>query len=630
MCGILGVYNLNNERIDKSLCKSMLDKINHRGPDGFGDFYLDNIALLHRRLAILDTTINGKQPMFSKKKKWVIVFNGCIYNFLDLKNDLISKGHFFNSNSDTEVIVEGIEEYGIDFIKSLNGMFSIAALNIFTKDLYLIRDRYGIKPLYYWFNGKTFVFSSEIKSIIAHKDFSMDLDYDSLDEYFTFQNMLSFKTLFKGIHLLPPANILLINSQTKKITHNSWWDYDFTNADYSISFEEASHTLSDLIKQAVERQLVSDVPLGSYLSGGVDSGTIASVASNKISGLHTFTCGFDMSNISGVEVNYDERKQAEMISAHLKSRQYERIINSTDIRFSIDKIVYGLEDLKLGMSYPNYYASNLASKFVKVCLQGAGGDELFGGYPWRYYRIFDSMSAESFYNKYYDFWQRLVKDEEKHLLFNNQLNNNIDTSESRKKFRRVFTFNQKLKYKTPQDFINNSLYFEAKTFLSSLFLVGDKLSMANGLEERFPFMDNDLVEFAMRIPVEHKLGNLEKEIMKIDENQPQKRVFYKNYDDGKNILRNSMKNFLPNEITKNKKQGFSAPEENWFRKDNFEFTKNILLNKKSTMREFIDLNFVKNKLNNHLNKKENNRLLLWSFLCFDRWCNIFLDGKIPN
>ena len=630
MCGILGVYNLNNERIDKSLCQSMLDKMNHRGPDGFGDFYLDNIALLHRRLAILDTTNNGKQPMFSKNKKWVIIFNGCIYNFLDLKNDLISKGHFFNSNSDTEVIVEGIEEYGIDFIKSLNGMFSIAALNIFTKDLYLIRDRYGIKPLYYWFNGKTLVFSSEIKSIIAHKDFSMDLDYDSLDEYFTFQNMLSFKTLFKGIHLLPPANILLINSQTKKITHNSWWDYDFTNADYSISFEEASHTLSDLIKQAIERQLVSDVPLGSYLSGGVDSGTIASVASNKISGLHTFTCGFDMSNISGVEVNYDERKQAEMISAHLKSRQYERIINSTDIRFSIDKIVYSLEDLKLGMSYPNYYASNLASKFVKVCLQGAGGDELFGGYPWRYYRIFDSMSAENFYNKYYDFWQRLVKDEEKHLLFNNQLNNSIDISESRKKFRRVFTFNQKLKYNTPQDFINNSLYFEAKTFLSSLFLVGDKLSMANGLEERFPFMDNDLVEFAMRIPVEYKLGNLEKEIMKIDENQPQKRDFYKNYDDGKNILRNSMKNFLPKEIIKNKKQGFSAPEENWFRKDNFEFTKNILLNKKSTMREFIDLSFVENKLNNHLNKKENNRLLLWSFLCFDRWCNIFLDGKTPN
>ena len=135
MCGILGVYNLNNERIDKSLCQSMLDKMNHRGPDGFGDFYLDNIALLHRRLAILDTTNNGKQPMFSKNKKWVIVFNGCIYNFLDLKNDLISKGHFFNSNSDTEVIVEGIEEYGIDFIKSLNGMFSIAALNIFTKDV---------------------------------------------------------------------------------------------------------------------------------------------------------------------------------------------------------------------------------------------------------------------------------------------------------------------------------------------------------------------------------------------------------------------------------------------------------------------------------------------------------------
>ena len=197
------------------------------------------------------------------------------------------------------------------------------------------------------------------------------------------------------------------------------------------------------------------------------------------------------------------------------------------------------------MSYPNYYISRLASKFVKGCLQGTGGDELYGGYPWRYYKIFKSVNQDEFFDQYYKFWQRLVSDKNKSELFTKNVLNKIDINNPRKIFERVFRFNKKLNYKTPEDHINNSLYFEIKTFLPGLLLVGDKLSMAHGIEERFPFLDNDLVEYAQKIPVKHKLGNLEKEIEYIDENTLRKKQVYRQFDDGKNVLEKQWK-FYPN------------------------------------------------------------------------------------
>ena len=230
--------------------------------------------------------------------------------------------------------------------------------------------------------------------------------------------------------------------------------------------------------------MVSDVPVGAYLSGGIDSGSIASVASKEVDRLATFTCGFDMNEVTGrrlILTNGD----AELMANYLGTEQYEQVMNAIDIRWSLPKLVYHLEDLRVGMSYPNYYIARLASKFVKVCLQGTGGDELFGGYPWRYYKVFDSLSQQDFFNQYYNYWQRLVQDKEKKELFNKSVLDKIDLNAPRKVFERVFTFNKKLKYNSPKDHINNSLYFEIKTFLSSLFLVGDKLAMSNGLEERF-------------------------------------------------------------------------------------------------------------------------------------------------
>ena len=289
--------------------------------------------------------------------------------------------------------------------------------------------------------------------------------------------------------------------------------------------------------------------------------------------------------------------------------------------------MYHLEDLRVGMSYPNYYISRLASKFVKVCLQGTGGDELFGGYPWRYYYVFDSLSQKDFFNQYYAFWQRLVPDHQKVELFQSSVYSNIDLKEPRKIFERVFTFNSKLLYNTPEDHVNNCLYFEIKTFLPGLLYVGDKLGMANSLEERFPFLDNDLVNFAMKIPVRHKLGNLEKEISRIDENVERKKKVYRTFDDGKNVLRKAMEDFIPDSIINRKKQGFSAPDESWYRGENANYVKELLLNKRTVSSEFINQKYVEKIVHEHIDKRINHRLLIWSFMNFEWWCRIFLNGE---
>jgi asparagine synthase (glutamine-hydrolysing) len=625
MCGILGVFNLDQKPFEVSALKNMVNSIAHRGPDGEGFYVKENIALAHKRLAIIDTSEKGSQPMISHDGKWVVVFNGCIYNYLEIKQELILKGKTFISNSDTEVITESLSVYGPSVFERFNGMFAIGAWNTDEKTLYLSRDRFGVKPLYYWFNGKTLVFASEIKAIKEHPDFSMAVNIDALNEYFTFQNLFTFQTLFKGVYMLPQANTIKIDSNTTIIKYNAWWDYDFTQPDESMSFGGAREETLRLFKQAVKRQMIADVPVGAYLSGGMDSGSIVSVASSYVDRLSTFTCGFDMSEVTGVEANYDERRDAELLANHFKTEQFEQVINAGDIRWSLPKVVWHIEDLRVGMSYPNYYISRLASKFVKVCLQGTGGDELYGGYPWRYYRVFDSLSEHDFYNQYYSFWQRLVSDGDKSELFNPEVFKNIDINEPRRIFERVFTFNSKLKYDTPEHHIQNSLYFEIKTFLPGLLMVGDKLAMANGLEERFPFLDNDLVELAQRIPVRHKLANLEK-MKRVDENELRdKKSVYQEYSDGKNVLRQAMMDLIPEKILNRKKQGFSAPDESWYRGENAQYVKDILLSKKTSSSCFINHQYIEKIVNEHIGKKINHRLLIWSFLNFELWCKLFLE-----
>lgn len=627
MCGIAGIFQLNGRAVADREIKLMTRALAHRGPDGEDVYVKQNIGLGHRRLAILDVSPKACQPMSSKNGEWIIVFNGCIYNFHDLKKELQSRGHQFVSTGDTEVIAEGLAAYGPSFFERLNGMFAIGAWNSSTSELWLSRDRFGIKPLYYTLRNGTFLFASEIKAFFEHPSFSIGLNHNSLNEYFTFQNQFTYQTLFENVYMLPQANTVKIDTHTTEVKHKSWWDYDFSQSDESISFEDACGETKRLFHNAVARQMVADVPVGSYLSGGMDSGSIAVSASQHMDRLYTFTCGFDMSQVTGIEANYDERRDAELTANYIKSEHYEQVMNAGDLSWSLPRLVWHLEDLRVGMSYPNYYISRLASKFVKVCLQGTGGDELFGGYPWRYYRIFKSLSQKDFFDQYYNFWQRMIPDQDNSRLFTDSVLKNISLSEPREIFEKVFLFNDTLRYDSPEQHINNCLYFEIKTFLPGLLLVGDKLSMANGLEERFPFLDNDLADFAQKIPVRYKLGNLEK-MKRIDENEfRDKRNLYTEFDDGKNVLRKAMTDLLPERIVNRKKQGFSAPDESWYRGENAAYMKDLLLNKKTVSTEYISKEFITRMIDEHIEKKINHRLLLWSLMNFEWWCRIFLNGE---
>ena len=628
MCGITGVFNLNGAQVAPQFLQKMTDRLAHRGPDGQGIFIKENVGLGHRRLSILDLSEKGAQPMHSANKDWTIVFNGCIYNYKELKTNLLSLGHTFVSTTDTEVISEGLAEYGISFFQKLDGMFAVGAYHHSTSTLYLSRDRFGVKPLYYYFQEGVLLFASEIKAFLDHPKFKVKLNAGALNEYFTFQNLFSFRTLFDGVAMLPPANTLAINTSTSEIKHNAWWDYHFaSDTASSMTEEEAIFQTEDLFKKAVTKQMVADVPVGSYLSGGMDSGSIAVTAATHVPRLYTFTGGFEMNNVTGVESNFDERRDAELTANIIKSEHYEQVMNSGDLKFSLPKVVYHLEDLRVGMSYPNYTIARLASKFVKVCLQGTGGDELFAGYPWRYYRVFQSLDQKDYLDQYYQYWQRLVSDDQKPFLFQDEVFGLMDITEPRTIFDKVFLFNNKLKYNTPEEHINNSLYFEIKTFLPGLLLVGDKLAMAHGLEERFPFLDNDLVDFVQKMPVKYKLGNLEL-MKKIDENVVgNKRKLYQQYDDGKNVLRKAMQNILPQEILQRKKQGFSAPDESWYRGENAQYVKELLLGKNIVSHEYIKPKFIEQILHEHTQMGVNHRLLLWSLMNFEWWCRIFINGE---
>jgi len=249
MCGIVGIFNLNEEPVSRNILKRMTRQLSHRGPDDEGFFIKNNLGLGHRRLSIIDTSPLGSQPMVSKDGNWVVVFNGCIYNFQELKLDLKSKGHIFVSGSDTEVLVEGLAEYGPTFFQELNGMFAIGAWNTNEKSLYLSRDRYGVKPLYYWYTGNKFLFASEIKAFLKHPDFKVDLNFAALNEYFTFQNLFRYHTLFKDVTMLPPANTVNIKTDIDEFKHHSWWDYDFSEPDETMSFEDARTELLRLMKK---------------------------------------------------------------------------------------------------------------------------------------------------------------------------------------------------------------------------------------------------------------------------------------------------------------------------------------------------------------------------------------------
>ncbi|CAN5713071.1 asparagine synthase (glutamine-hydrolyzing) [soil metagenome] len=627
MCGIAGVCNLNGEAVSTGLLKRMTDVIAHRGPDGEGHYTDGPVGLGHRRLAIIDLSPAGHQPMANVAGDCVITYNGEIYNFQKLRVELEALGYQFHSRTDTEVIVHAYEEWGEKCIDYFNGMFAFAIYDRKRQGLFLARDRYGIKPLYWYSKNGIFIFASEIKAILEHPQVSRRLCYPALNEYFTFQNIFTDLTLFEGIRLLPPGCTLNLEFKgTSAPEIKRYWDYSFASEPLSSSAEENTQELYQLFVQAVTRQLVSDVPVGSYLSGGMDSGSITSVAARHLSRLTSFTGGFDLSSASGLELGFDERKAAEIMANLFKTEHYEVVMHAGDMEWVLPRLIWHLEDLRVGQCYPNYYVARLASKFVKVVLSGAGGDELFAGYPWRYYRGVDSAGGEEYFRRYYQFWQRLVQDEDKPRLFNAEVTRQIGQHSTFEVFRDSFA-GWKGTLRNNDDFINASLYFELKTFLPGLLLVEDKVSMAHSLETRVPFLDNDLVDFAGRIPIRHKLAELGP-AARLDENVPgDKRLIYElQTSGGKTVLRQAMSRLIPHEITNRTKQGFSAPDASWFRGESIDYINRLLRNRKALIYEFLSPEYVTEVLDEHCSGRVNRRLLIWSMLSFEWWCQCFLQG----
>jgi len=377
MCGIVGIINLNKKPVNRGILLDMTSALAHRGPDNEG-IYLDGfVGLGHRRLSIIDLSEVANQPMHTQNKQYSIVYNGEVYNFKALREALKIEGYKFKSNSDTEVVLQSFVQHGLKALNKFNGMFAFGIWNHKEKTLTLARDRYGIKPLYCWNNGKVFLFSSEIKAFLKHPDFAVELDKKTLLEYFTFQNVFTDKTLFKGVTIVPPGSFLEINFKNAiKYTSGKYWDFHFQEEKNTRNEKDYIEELDRLFKQAVKRQLVSDVEIGSYLSGGLDSGAITAVASREFKEFKTFCIGFDLSSASGLELSFDERQKAEHVSYLYQTEHYEMVLKSGDMKRCLPRLVWSLEDLRLGQSYPNFYASKLASRFVKVCLSGAGGDEL--------------------------------------------------------------------------------------------------------------------------------------------------------------------------------------------------------------------------------------------------------------
>lgn len=649
MCGIAGIYSLSDRAVDPFAIGRLCEAQAHRGPDDAGSVLLlpvrgqsgprwweptahdlsrampdletrglgqagspggkraYRLALGHRRLAVLDLSLAGHQPMTNRSRTVWLTYNGEIYNHLELKKELMEKGYEFFSTTDTEVILHLYEEFGAACVERLNGMFAFALWDDPRETLLLARDRYGIKPLYYGEFAGYLVFASEVKAILSMQGASRQVNVPALVDYFTFQNTFGEQTLFQGVHLLEPGHTVTI--QDGRIERRRYWDFNFGPQE-DLAEERCRERLRFLLEDTIKRQLVSDVPVGAYLSGGMDSGSITALAANSIPRLMTFTGGFDLTNVSGFEAGFDERKDAEVLSALLKTEHYQMVFHAGDLEWALPRVIWAIEDLRVGMCYPYYYTARLASQFVKVVLAGTGGDEIFAGYPWRYKAVAAASSFEAFLSGYFSYWNRLVPVAQQARFFTPDLLRQASGHHPYDTFRAVAQGANGL-----GEPIRQALYFEAKTFLHGLLVVEDKLSMAHSLESRVPLLDHELVDFVTGLPTRYLINTRWEKNPMGDENLA-----------GKYLFRRAMDGVLPDHILLKRKQGFSAPEQSWYQGPLMSYVKVLLLDRRTLSRGFFQEAAIRRILDEHLTGQVNHRLLIWSLLSFEFWNRLFMDG----
>jgi len=604
----------------------MCDVLSHRGPDGEGTYINRRIGLAHRRLSIIDLA-TGDQPMFNEDGKIVIVFNGEIYNYQELRSNLIAKGHVFKTNSDTEAIIHLYEEKGVDCVEDLRGMFAFALYDDRDRSLFLARDRFGIKPLYYCFHDGSLVFASEIKSILQDPAIAREIDLETLSDYFSFLCIPSPKTIFRGIYKLPAAHRMLWKNGSVHI--DQYWNLSCIPPLETLSEDEYVEQLSHLLHKVVKDHLISDVPLGAFLSGGVDSSSIVTLM-QRVANAPVTTCTIGFS-----ENAFDESHLADEVARVLTTSHYKHVV-TPDVINIIDKLIWHFDEPFADSSaIPTYYLSKMTREHVTVALSGDGGDELFAGYV-NYSRgsledkfrklpyhlraclikpCLAAMSSltkgrtlltnilatpdRSFFNKW-----RYFSESMKFQLFSNDLKKTVGNLDS---FGAVEPFFASC---SASDSLTRWQYVDLRTYLVDDILTKvDKMSMACSLEVRPPFLDHTLVEFAFSIPSSLKLkGNT-----------------------SKYILKKMMHKLLPVNLFQRKKQGFIIPLGHWFRDDLKHYVENILFDPITKNRGYFDNKYVEFLWNAHLTNRPGTidiSLHLWALLIFELWHRRFMDCPV--
>ncbi len=607
MCGFVGY--VNKEKNKKDTIKEMTDLIAHRGPDSDGYYIDDTIAMGFRRLSIIDLN-NGSQPIYNEDKSKVIIFNGEIYNFKDIKEDLVKKGHEFSTNTDTEVILHGYEEYGEKILDKLRGMFAFVIYDVNTKEVFAARDFYGIKPFYYTIMNETFMFGSEIKSFLVHPNFVREFNSDALEYYLTFQYNAMEETFFKNVFKLMPGHYLKYKNGELDIT--KYYELKFEEDD-SLSYDEWRQGVKERLEDSIKAHKISDVEVGSFLSSGVDSSFIA--ASSDVS--KTFTVGFD-------NKNYSEISYAKSLSKKINTVNINKIITKEEYFKNLSNIMYYMDEpLADPSAVALYFVTSIASENVKVSLSGEGADEIFGGYniyqepfvwswyykvPYIFRKAIGKFASIFPSHRGLNFLVRRGKKLEDRFVGNAFIFDN-------KEVKRILSFKRNThgfqdltkKYYdevTGKDDVTKMQYIDVNFWLTGdILLKADKMSMANSLEVRVPFLDRPLIDYARKLPTKYKVDK------------------YKT----KKIFRDIAHEKLESKVSNKKKLGFPVPIRVWMRDDD---VYNTIKSHFVKAEEFFNVKRIVKLLDEHKQGKKDNSRKIWTIYVFLLWHKIYFGGGI--
>jgi asparagine synthase (glutamine-hydrolysing) len=628
MCGICGIYHRNGRPVMPEKLERMMSVIAHRGPDGQGSYINGEIALGHRRLSIIDLG-GGAQPMTNEDDTLQIIFNGEIYNYVELREELKSKGHLFKTQSDTEVILHGYEQWGHDCVSHFNGIFAFALWDIPNRRLFLARDHLGVKPLYYVELGERFLFGSEIKALLSDPECPRQVDLGSLSEFFSLRYVPSPATMFQDVKKLPPGHWMSVTRSAIQIQR--YWNWT-PKLRTRINEGELLEEYCSLVEDAVRIQMRSDVPVGLFLSSGIDSGSLLALMSSlSDKSIRTFTIGFEQ----GEQQN--ETADARALANQFGADHDEMMVRPEDYTNYFERYMWDLEEpVGNETSVAFYFVSLIASRKVKVVLSGQGADE-----PWAGYHRYIGVKLSGLYsrlpsvltkgllpgivNRYArnerlrrgalslqesDVLTRFVKiysffnAEMKSQLFQPWVKEHIslDGQEARQALNRLYSDVENL------DPLTQMLYIDTRANLpDDLLMVGDKTSMANSLEARVPFLDYRLVEFIESLPNSMKLRGFQ----------------------GKYLHKKAIERWLPKPLIYRKKKGFDNPIDQWLRGSMKHYVNDCLLSDSSGVGQFFDKNYLRTVIQDHENGRHNYLRHIYLLIAFELWHRQFIASPVP-